>query len=48
MRGLLSREPPRRAAALVVGLALLLSTLAGLGPALHAMRQPIAEAIAYE
>jgi putative ABC transport system permease protein len=32
----------------IIGLALALATLAGLGPALHAMRQRIPEAIAYE
>ncbi len=39
---------PWTAACVVVGLSVLLATLAGLGPALHAMRIRIAEAIAYE
>jgi len=39
---------PWTAAALVVGLAVGTATLAGLGPALHAMRLRIPEAIAYE
>ncbi|MBY0524918.1 MAG: FtsX-like permease family protein [Gemmataceae bacterium] len=39
---------PWVAASVVAGLALGVATLAGLGPAVHAMRQHIAEAIAYE
>jgi ABC-type antimicrobial peptide transport system permease subunit len=39
---------PWGAVGLVAGLAVLLATLAGLGPALHAMHLRITEAIAYE
>jgi putative ABC transport system permease protein len=41
-------EIPWTAAAVIAGLAIAASTLAGLGPAIHAMRLRIAEAIAYE
>lgn len=39
---------PWKTAGVVMGLALLLVTLAGLGPSLHAMRMRIVDAIAYE
>jgi putative ABC transport system permease protein len=39
---------PWLAAGVVIGMAILTATLAGLGPALHAMHLRIAEAIAYE
>jgi putative ABC transport system permease protein len=39
---------PWRESAVIAGVALLTATLAGLGPALHAVRQRIPEAIAYE
>jgi putative ABC transport system permease protein len=39
---------PWQAAGAVAALALVIATVAGLGPAIHAMRQRIAESIAYE